>query len=36
MRNGSGDYYYPDGGVYKGEWRNDKRNGRGVMTYSTN
>jgi hypothetical protein len=31
---GHGVYYYADGDMYVGSWRNDERHGRGVMTYS--
>jgi hypothetical protein len=31
---GQGTYFYADGDMYVGQWRNDERHGRGVMTYS--
>ena len=31
---GHGTYFYADGDVYVGSWRNDERHGRGIMTYS--
>ena len=31
---GVGTCYYKDGSEYKGEWRNDKRDGRGEMHYA--
>lgn len=32
MRHGQGRMKYKDGGVYVGQWQNDKRNGQGVMS----
>ena len=33
LREGIGNCYYPDGGVYEGAWMNDKRHGRGTYIY---
>ena len=30
-RNGNGAYFYPDGRIYIGEWKNDLRHGRGTL-----
>ena len=32
-REGIGTFYYIDGKIYKGEWKNDKIEGRGIMKY---
>jgi hypothetical protein len=31
--NGRGKYTWPDGTLYDGGWKDDKRNGRGKMTF---
>ena len=31
--NGQGTYIYQDGDKYEGEWRDDKRHGKGTVTY---
>jgi hypothetical protein len=31
---GHGTYYYADGDKYEGEWKEDKRHGKGVVTYA--
>ena len=34
MKDGQGTYQFPDGkSFYKGEWKNDRKNGAGVMTW---
>ena len=33
-RNGYGVMFYPDGCIYKGEWKNDKINGKGIYKWS--
>ena len=30
---GSGTYYYCDGSIYKGEWKNNQHNGLGVYEF---
>lgn len=30
---GNGTYYYPDGAVYKGEWKDNQHNGQGVYEF---
>lgn len=32
MRNGQGECFYPNGDVYKGEWKDNKRHGKGTLT----
>ena len=29
MRHGEGKFYYQDGGIYDGEWKENKMHGRG-------
>lgn len=31
MKTGLGSYHYPDGAVYKGEWLNNKKHGKGEL-----
>ena len=31
---GKGTYFYSNGDKYEGEWREDKRHGKGMVTYS--
>lgn len=31
---GKGTYYYPDGSVYKGEWKDGKHHGYGTYEFS--
>jgi hypothetical protein len=33
LREGPGDHVFPDGGMYSGNWKENKRNGKGVYTY---
>ncbi len=33
MKNGTGCYSYSNGAVYKGEFKNDNRNGQGIYYY---
>ena len=35
MRHGKGKFYYQDGGLYDGEWKNNKMDGKGVLSYSS-
>lgn len=30
---GNGTYYYPDGSIYKGEWKDSKHHGKGVYEF---
>ena len=30
---GVGNYYWVDGRVYKGEWKNNRRTGHGILIY---
>jgi len=34
-KSGRGTYYYVNGNFYQGEWRDDKKDGRGVYSYNT-
>lgn len=34
-KEGYGEFFWPDGRVFKGQWLNGKQNGHGVMTDST-
>lgn len=34
MRSGRGKFYYLDGGVYDGEWKENRMHGRGVLYYA--
>jgi hypothetical protein len=34
MRSGRGKFYYLDGGVYDGEWNENRMHGRGVLYYA--
>ena len=31
---GYGTYYYPDGSVYRGEWKNNQHDGNGVFEFA--
>ncbi len=31
---GDGVYYYPDGSVYKGQWKNNNQHGKGVYEFA--
>lgn len=31
---GTGVYFYADGDKYDGEWKDDKRHGKGIVTYA--
>ena len=33
-KNGFGTLYYPDGGQYKGQWKDDQIHGKGTLYYS--
>lgn len=33
VKEGTGTYRYPDGRIYKGEWKNDKRHGQGTLRF---
>lgn len=35
MRHGQGIFYYQDGGMYEGEWRFNKMQGRGKLFYQS-
>ena len=35
FRNGTGTYYYKEGGYYEGNWRDNKMNGHGKLYYET-
>ena len=35
MRNGVGKFYYTEKSMYNGEWRDNKMDGFGVLTYSS-
>lgn len=32
--NGKGEFYWPDGRIFKGEYRDDKKHGPGIFTWS--
>ena len=31
---GKGNYYYPDGSAYRGEWKANRHHGKGVYEFS--
>ncbi len=33
QRDGSGKHYYLNGDLYEGQWHNDKRNGKGKLSF---
>ncbi len=33
QRDGSGKHYYSNGDLYEGQWYNDKRNGKGKLSF---
>lgn len=35
MRHGSGKFFYQDGGLFDGEWRENMMHGRGVLSYAS-
>ena len=35
MRHGYGVFYYQDGGMYEGEWRDNKMHGKGKLFYQS-
>jgi antitoxin component YwqK of YwqJK toxin-antitoxin module len=35
MRHGQGKFYYQDGGMYDGEWRDNKMSGYGKLFYKS-
>jgi hypothetical protein len=35
MRNGFGKFFYQDGGLYEGEWKDNKMNGKGILSYAS-
>jgi hypothetical protein len=34
MMNGKGEFYWPDGTYYLGEYREDERNGEGMLAWN--
>ena len=36
MREGTGKFYYQDGGYYDGEWSRNKMEGQGILYYQSN
>jgi len=34
MRHGNGKFFYTDGGMYDGEWKENKMHGKGVLSYA--
>ena len=35
MRHGYGKFFYQDGGLFEGEWIQNKMNGKGVLSYTS-
>jgi len=35
MRDGRGKFYYQDGGLFDGEWSQNKMHGKGVLSYAS-
>lgn len=35
MRHGKGKFFYQDGGMYEGDWFNNKMNGYGILYYQS-
>ena len=35
MRHGNGKFFYSDGGLYNGEWKENKMNGKGILSYAS-
>ena len=35
MRHGQGKFYYQDGGMYDGNWKNNKMDGYGSLYYQS-
>ena len=35
LKNGKGTYYYANGNIFEGIWKNDKKEGYGVYSYLT-
>ncbi|KAL4475150.1 hypothetical protein ABPG74_001846 [Tetrahymena malaccensis] len=35
MRHGRGKFYYQDGGLFDGEWRENKMHGKGILSYAS-
>jgi hypothetical protein len=35
LKQGKGTYYYLNGNIYEGDWKNDKKEGFGIFIYKT-
>jgi len=35
MRHGYGKFFYQDGGLFEGEWNQNKMHGKGVLSYAS-
>ena len=35
QRHGKGKFFYQDGGLYDGEWRENKMHGKGILYYAS-
>ena len=34
-KHGDGKYYYADGNIYEGKWRNNKKHGKGIYSVAS-